>query len=113
MLRLFRPEAPSLLKLLRTLLIPLMLLFAQQGALLHGLSHIGTEQTQPQGGKKHTTAPCQLCQAFSQIESAENAGAEPLPLLPGLSFALRPSPLPASHAAARLGPNNRGPPLFL
>lgn len=110
--RLFRPGAPSLLKALRTLLIPLLLLFAQQGALLHGLSHVGTEQTQP-GGKKHSTEACQLCQAFSQIESAEKAAAQSLPLLPGLSFALQPSALPASHAATRQGPNNRGPPLFL
>lgn len=99
--------------MLRSLLIPLLLLIAQQGVLLHGLSHVGTELTQEQGGKKHSTTPCELCQAFSQIESAETAAVQALLLLPGLSFALQSSPRISSRTANRLGPNNRGPPLFL
>lgn len=53
--------------LLRSLLA-VILLFAQQGALTHGISHILAEQSQDQSlpHDKH----CNLCEGYAQIDGA-------------------------------------------
>ena len=102
--------------LLRSLLLPLLLLLAQQGALLHELSHYAKPQTQEEGGDKkqpsHAEA-CSLCLAFAQVESAAPTHVSMAPLLAQLSFELTPvdpvyvatTPLPAERS--------RGPPPIL
>ena len=99
--------------LIRSLLLPLLLLLAQQGALLHELSHYATPQTQEEGGDKkqpsHAEA-CSLCLAFAQVEFAAPTHVPMAPLLAQLSFELTPAdpvyvgttPLPAERS--------RGPP---
>jgi hypothetical protein len=96
-------------KLLLSLLLPLLLLMAQQGALLHEFSHdiAGHSQDEDAG------PPCEDCAAFAHIHSASPAGlATPL-LLTGLSFASSLPALPATTVAAVPSERNRGPPASL
>ena len=76
----------SLGMLCRSFLIPLLLLMAQQGAVLHGLSHFFAPDTrdQPAGQQLHG-GPCELCLAFAHLDVA--AKPEPVTtLVPVLGF---------------------------
>ena len=53
--------------LLKSLLV-LALLFAQQGAVTHGISHVLAEQSQDQSLPHHQH--CELCAVYAQIGSA-------------------------------------------
>lgn len=105
-----RCASPSLRRLCRTLLLPLLLLLAQQGALLHELSHYAAPTTQAEGGKKRATGPCELCMAFAQVQSATGPAAVPLPLLAGLGFQRVERAPVAARTTTPLTPRNRGPP---
>lgn len=93
--------------------LSLLLVFAQQGALLHGLghlshgaSHAGAELTDLQGDERGS---CASCDAFAQVANpaggtAAALSACPLRLLPSVG---------ACHAFAgayALTPRSRGPP---
>jgi hypothetical protein len=100
-------------KLLRSLMLPLLVLVAQQGAVLHELSHYA--ETETHDGKKQSPRGdvCDLCLAFAQVGSAATPQSVAVPLLAHLSHQLTPV-LPV-HAEATELPDerSRGPPLFL
>jgi hypothetical protein len=102
-------------KALLNLLLPVLLLCAQQAAFVHVLSHDTTAQTQSPSTPddehpRHAGGPCGLCLAFAGIGSVASAALQATLLLGGLSFALLTAlsfPVrPASAPAQR----NRGPP---
>ena len=100
----------------RSLLLPLLLLIAQQGAVLHGLSHFiathsSDRRSEPERQQPHS-GPCELCLAFAHLDAA--AKPQPLATLPPvLGFEVvdvsrvltRPLPVPPEQS--------RGPPTFL
>ena len=106
----------SLGMLCRSLLLPLLLLIAQQGAVLHGLSHYGTlhasgQRGEPERQQSHS-GPCELCLAFAHLDAA----AKPEPaavVLPALGFEV----VAISRVSGRTPPappeQSRGPPTFL
>ncbi|MBI3367135.1 MAG: hypothetical protein HY021_01385 [Burkholderiales bacterium] len=89
-----------------------MLLLAQQGALLHELSHYSAPQSQ---GQKQSSLgeACELCLAFAQVDSAAAPDVSIRPLLAGLSF--HAAPAPAAYVGGIWLPaeRNRGPPPVL
>jgi len=96
------------------LTLPLLLLLAQQGALLHELSHAYyvSHAQGPQASTGDTlpdNAQCVTCQTFGQLAYAASASAPPLQ--DRLTSALRIAPplatLPATHPPI---PRSRGPP---
>ena len=95
-------------KLFRCLLLPVLLLVAQHGALLHEFSHYGARGD---GDPLHSIGhPCELCLAFAQVESTATHDFAPPALLDGLSFA-RVVLAPATPGIAQLvSQRNRGPP---
>jgi len=100
----------SLLRLGRTLLLPLLLLCVQQGAFLHELSHYKASATQDEGDKRPANGPCALCLAFADVESVAAPAVPPLLLLARLSFLLVPATIVTTRAAAPTARRNRGPP---
>ena len=100
----------------RSLLLPLLLLFAQQGAVLHGLSHFiatpsSDKRSEPERQQSHS-GPCELCLAFAQLDAA--AKPEPLTTLPPVfGFEV----VAVSHVLTRALPappeQSRGPPTSL
>jgi hypothetical protein len=100
-------------KLLRSLMLPLLLLVAQQGAVLHELSHYTATETHD--GKKQSPRGdvCDLCLAFAQVGSAAAPQSVVPLLLADLSHHLTPV-LPVYAAATELpAERSRGPPFFL
>lgn len=92
------------------LLFPLLLLLAQQGALLHELSHCTPTPHQDEHHEQESGEPCSLCLAFSGVLSAVGPASPPPLLLTGLSFALLAVTAPFVRAAATPAQRNRGPP---
>ena len=99
----------------RSLLLPLLLLVAQHGALLHELSHYaGTAETPEESDKqKSGTHPCELCLAFAQVESTATTDVAVPALLSGLSYATALPAMVAVRAAELPSQRNRGPPVAL
>ena len=101
-------------RLLRSLLVPLLLVVAQQGGLLHELSHYApTESAGDNKKQSHRSDVCDLCLAFAQIGSAApTQHVAPLPLV-GLSH--EPASVVRGHLEAVHLPaeRSRGPPRFL
>ncbi len=99
--------------LCRTLVLPLLLLVVQQGALLHELSHY----TANEPGTTHKQSPCgeacDLCLAFAQVDAAAAPHDALLPLLADLSFERAAAPRLAHRAADLPSLRNRGPPRLL
>jgi hypothetical protein len=96
------------------LALPLLVLFAQQGALLHELSHAyyagqasGAQLRQDQ--QLPENALCPACQAFAQIAHPATGSAAALVLEPA---AYLPCPEPSYRIAAAEAPTprSRGPP---
>jgi len=98
----------------RGLVLPLLLLFAQQGALLHELSHYAGNEPQ---GAAHKQSPrgeaCDLCLAFAQVDAAVAPHDAAPPLLGDLSFERATAPRLVARAADLPSLRNRGPPRFL
>jgi len=98
----------------RSLVLPLLLLFAQQGALLHELSHYAGSDPQ---GAAHKQSPrgeaCELCLAFAQVDAAVAPHDAVAPLLGDLSFERATAPRLVARAADLPSLRNRGPPRFL
>ena len=59
-------------RLLLPLFLLFALLFAQQGAVTHGISHVLAEQSQDQSLPHHEH--CDLCAVYAQIGSAIGSG---------------------------------------
>ncbi len=94
-------------------MLPLLLLVAQQGAVLHELSHYAASESHD--GKKQSPRGdvCDLCLAFAQVGSAAAPQRVVAPLLADLSYQLTPV-LPVYAGGIYLpAERSRGPPLFL
>lgn len=80
------------------LLLALVLLFAQQGAALHALSHLAErlpEQSRQDKQLPHSPA-CDKCVVYAEVEGALASGGMPLP------FVAAPAFVAATMPAARL-----------
>jgi hypothetical protein len=95
-------------------LLPLFLLFAQQEALLHELSHYGEAIERAQSPRKQVpeTKSCEKCVVFAHIAGAVHSEAPQL-TAPNLSYDRPQPPTLASIAADVPSPRSRGPPTSL
>jgi hypothetical protein len=97
--------------ILRTLLLSLFLLFAQQGSLLHALSH-GTVEHRKLEGQGKSPSVCEKCISYTTAGSALNSAAFSLPVhaatptnIIQFNQYIKSSPAPT--------PSERGPPAIL
>jgi len=101
-------------RLFHSLFIPLLLVVAQQGAMLHELSHYAPTAA---AGDSKKQAPrgdaCELCLAFAQIGSAAPPQNVVAPLLADLSHEVAPGKPVHVQTAQLPAERSRGPPLFL
>jgi hypothetical protein len=96
-------------KLSWALLLPLFLLFAQQGELRHEYGHYA---------KAASSCPkvaadahhCPLCLAYAQLAGTVRTDAVPLALLSDLAFQFVPALRVASVDGEAASPRSRGPP---
>jgi hypothetical protein len=104
---------PSSLKvLLGRGLLALALLFSQQQAALHWLSH-AVEATQAKAGKTAPAADhCDECLAFAGIGSAPPSAAGALPLATAQHALIAPRQRAVSPALLRLAFHSRAPPIL-
>ncbi|HEY4959206.1 MAG TPA: hypothetical protein VII31_15470 [Caldimonas sp.] len=94
-----------------TLLLPFLLLFAQQGELRHEYGHYA------QAAKSCQKAPaaiddCPLCLAYAHLAGAATTAIAPPTLLAGLAFHFAIEFASASVESEAASPRNRGPPLI-
>lgn len=96
------------------LALPLLVLFAQQGAALHELSHVyysayavGSELRQDQ--QLPDDSLCPTCQAFAQVAHPA-VGSATVYIPPSAPFLPAPDPSFRSAGADTLSPRSRGPP---
>ena len=94
-----------------TFLLPLLLLFAQQGELRHEYGHYA------QAAKSCQKAPaavdqCPLCLAYAHLAGAVTPGIAPPTLLADLAFHFAPTFASASVDGEAVSRRNRGPPLL-
>lgn len=100
-------------RFLLSLLLPLFLLIAQQGALQHELSHV-VEAHSAEHTKKHATATlCDECLNFAQVAVASTAFTPPQALLAQLDHQLNATPWASQTQVGALPPRSRGPPTLL
>ena len=95
-------------------MLPLLLLFSQQEALLHELGHVGDElaQLQSPGKQVPDSKPCGKCIVFAHIAGAVHSEV-PQPFAQDLAYAPPEQVQVASIAAETPSPRSRGPPHFL
>lgn len=96
-----------------TLLLAFLLLFAQQGGLLHGVGHLAdySPARQQQEQHPHPGEVCDECLAYAGIGSAVSSTA--LPALSFVSSCLPADALPAAFSTApQLAYRSRAPPLL-
>jgi hypothetical protein len=97
-------------KLYWALLLPMFLLFAQQGELRHEYSHYGKP---PAGSQKKAPADpdhCRLCFAYAHLSGAAKAEVQAPVLLSHLAFHYAPSFEVVSADTEVAAPRSRGPP---
>ena len=101
-------------RLLRSLMLPLLLLLAQQGAVLHELGHCAAAHAHQD--KKQQPARdevCDLCLVFSHVDATAASISAVVPLLAHLCHELAPV-LPVAAGGLELpAQRSRGPPRFL
>jgi hypothetical protein len=93
------------------LALPLLLVFAQQGAMLHELSHIyrtGGPQQRYEGTLLQGKL-CQTCLAFEQVGNPASAANSALPAVPAAHIYV-PAPQFSIIAEQAPIPHSRGPP---
>lgn len=103
----------SFWRLIPSLLLPLLLLLAQQGALLHDLTHIAGNAQQEDGPRSSKEKPCDLCVSFAQTASIATHDVATPGLLAGLSFLQVPAHAIADGSTEPPAPRSRGPPHYL
>ena len=96
-------------KLSWTLLLPFLLLFAQQGELRHEYGHYA-EQAASCKKAPVDADHCLQCLAYAQIAGAANSDLAPAMLLAGLAFHFAPALAVASADVEAVSPRSRGPP---
>lgn len=99
------------------LALPLLVLFAQQGALLHELSHLyyagqASGQQLHQDEQLPDDSSCPTCQSFAQVAHPAS-GSAPALTLPPAALPLCPDPSYRIAAADAPAPRSRGPPQAL
>jgi hypothetical protein len=101
---------PNMRKLSWVLLLPLFLLFAQQGELLHEYSHDGRPLSSSQ--KKAPVQPehCPLCLAYAHLAGAATPELVAPTLLSDLDFHFAPVVAVVSVDTPAAQPRSRGPP---
>jgi hypothetical protein len=99
---------PTLRKLSWTLLLPLLLLFAQQGELRHEYSHDVSQEASCK--KPLPTDTCATCLAYAHITAAAKTELALAGLLANLSFHFAPAFAVASADDDLVSPRSRGPP---
>jgi hypothetical protein len=83
-----RHNQPSMRKLYLSLVLPLLMLLAQQGAVRHEISHLGGGHPPAAQGKQQPVDKlCESCLAFAHLAAAAKPDVAALP------------PAPASHRA--------------
>ena len=99
-------------QLLKLLGLLLLLLTAQQGAVVHELSHLSTlNQSQPRSmSGMASDATCALCPAFAQAATAAFSYAFHAPMLRPLAAGLAPESHRSAMVAAVPQARSRGPP---
>ena len=108
-------RASFLRRLTLALLLPLVLLFSQQGALLHELSHWHVPATGVESTAQASSADtdfCLDCLAFAQVAGLAQFDLPVLPVADGLSHHLVSDAARSVAEAALPAPRSRGPPLF-
>lgn len=96
-------------KLSWALLLPLFLLFAQQGELLHEYSHDGRPVSSSQK-KAPVPEHCQLCLAYAHLAGVARPDLAAPSLLSNLVFHFAPVVAVASAETPAAQPRSRGPP---
>jgi hypothetical protein len=97
------------------LLLPLLLVFAQHGAVLHQLGHL-SYASHAISAQVHADDPlldsslCLSCEAFAQVTNPAGSAAVSVPLLTTPRL-IAPEPAPYAASVEVLTPRSRGPPL--
>jgi hypothetical protein len=104
-------------KLLLALLLPVVLLLSQQGAMTHEVGHIADRVAQSggdggSGGKTPGDLQCEACLAFAHLAGIATTQVVP-PALLSFSFHFRVIEAPAFIAADAPAARSRGPPVLL
>ena len=105
-------------KLLLALVLPFVLLFSQQGALTHELSHLkepgASRQAAGQRSSGHPAGDlqCEACLAFAHLAGVATASVVH-PALLSFSFQVPANEAPAFIAADAPSARSRGPPILL
>jgi hypothetical protein len=96
-------------KLSWTLLLPFLLLFAQQGELSHEYSHYRNAEA---SCKKAPAGPdhCSICLAYAHITGGAKTEMAATPLLTNLAFHFAPTFDLARDDSEAVSPRSRGPP---
>ncbi len=102
-------------KLFSRVILSVLLLLAQQGAMLHELSHLAASPTQQDSdeGQHAIGGLCSACLAFSQVGISTLPELRPLDLLAGLAFQAALDIAAAGHTRELPTQRSRGPPTFL
>lgn len=92
------------------LVLPLLLVFAQQGAMLHELSHVHRigDQVRYEGGVLGSKV-CETCLAFAQVGNPASSPVAVLPAVVAVHYSA-PEPLYSFTGAGAPPPRSRGPP---
>ena len=103
-------------KLLLILVLPLVLLFSQQGAVTHELSHLTDAVARLAGGAGSSghqagDLQCEACLAFAHLAGVATVHVVP-PALLSFSFELPANEAPAFIAADAPTARSRGPPVL-
>jgi hypothetical protein len=93
-----------------SLLLPFLLLFAQQGAVRHELSHLAKPSLVCVKEAPAAQEHCSLCLAFAHFSGAAKTEIAPLAFVLDLAFALAPEPRVPAPNLATAAPRSRGPP---
>ncbi len=104
-------------KLLLTFVLPLILLFSQQGAVVHELSHLTDAVSRAAAGEGSSgqqagDLQCEACLAFAHLAGVATAHVAH-PALLSFSFAVPANEAPVFIAADAPTARSRGPPTFL
>jgi hypothetical protein len=94
-----------------SLLLPLLLLFAQQGALRHELSHLPKPSLVCVKEAPPVHDHCSLCLAFAHLSGGAKTETPTFALAQDLAFASAPEPRPSNPSLATPPPRSRGPPV--
>ena len=91
----------------------LLLVMAQQGAVVHELSHLsglGSVERHLHAASGAVETTCSQCPAFAQVVSPAFSHSIQTPLLGRAEAERSPEPLYARHTALGFTPRSRGPP---